>query len=962
MLNQIKRTFLAGFVTLLYVTANAQPVLIEKVEATPDGLTIPYEKYKMPNGLTIMICEDHSDPVATVMVTYKVGANRETPGISGFAHFFEHMMFQGSKHVADDEQFKIISEAGGDMNGNTTEDRTQYYDNIPSNQVEVALWCEADRMGYLLDSLTSKKFEGQRDAVKNEKFQNVINQPYGLSGEVGNQNLYPYGHPYSWPVIGYVEDLNRASLQDVKNFFIRWYGPNNAILTVAGDVDPKQILVWADKYFGKIKSGPEVKKIKVAPISLPENKYASYSDKIYLPASFMTYPTVPWFHRDEPALEILGNIMGGGNNSIMYKKFVKTEKAAAAGAYNRGLELAGEFNLYIIPYFSDEAVRSTAMYEKMFKEIDEQVKQTLDEFEKTGITDEAFQRVKAQREAGILSGVESTYEKAVHLSQWEWILGKKYTLKDELDRYAKVTKDDVVRVFNKYIKSSGAGVVNVYPLISDTDSVRCLYPYEGMQFKQDPEYVNLSFTPLADAKEDFKKPLGTSPKIPKIPDYTTKVFDNGLKLIATRTTETPTVQLNIQMEGGDLLIANEDLKKNGIAEITANMMGEGTQSKTPEEFSAALDRLGSSVFVGAGKTGTYVSMSCLKKNLDATLKLMEECLYTPRFDEKDFKRVKKQMKENAVSNKFNSDFMASAASANILYGNTIWGLSPTKKNYDKMELADVKSYYEKYYSPSVSRVVIVGDIDENEIFSKLDFLKNWKDKKVVINPPPMVAQQVEPTIFLIDKAGAASSIINVSQPSIKYDGPTGDSYKNSVANFMLGGTFSSRLNMDLREDKGYTYGIYSYFSGNEFGGNMVIGTSVKRKASGASLAEIMKVTKNYIEKGITDEDVTFTKNSYLNGQAGNYETNSAKAGFLGYLLKYNVNKDYPLKQAELLKSMTKDDFNKQIKSAYDPSKMIFVIVGDKYAVKKQMNEQGKQVKDFNEKLNAKKLKEFKMDF
>jgi zinc protease len=270
----MKKLLLSALGLLLGLGAYAQPTLIEKVEAKADKVVIPYERWKLPNGLTILLHEDHSDPIVNIMVTYKVGSNRESLGKSGFAHFFEHMMFQGSKHVGDEEHFKMVSAAGGNMNGFTERDRTVYFETLPSNYLEMGLWLEADRMGFLLDSLTTKKFENQRDAVKNEKSQNVENQPYAMAYvEEINKVLYPAGHPYSWPVIGYVDDLNRANLDDVKNFFLRWYGPNNAILSISGDFKPEDALKMAEKYFGDIKPCPEVKKLRTPPVIIPSDKY-----------------------------------------------------------------------------------------------------------------------------------------------------------------------------------------------------------------------------------------------------------------------------------------------------------------------------------------------------------------------------------------------------------------------------------------------------------------------------------------------------------------------------------------------------------------------------------------------------------------------------------------------------------------------------------------------------------------
>ncbi|MBT3417439.1 MAG: insulinase family protein, partial [Flavobacteriales bacterium] len=339
---------------LIFISASVfaqeitEPTLIKNCGS--GELDISYQKWELPNGLTVLIHEDHSDPIVQVHVTYHVGSNRESAGKSGFAHFFEHMMFQGSENVPDEKHFKIVSDAGGDMNGNTTYDRTVYFQTVPSNYLETALWLESDRMGFLLDAVTSEKFENQRDAVTNEKFQNQINQPYGLSYEILGQNLYPPSHPYNWPVIGYVDDLERADLEDLKNFFLRWYGPNNAILTIAGDVNSAEVMKMVNKYFGTIKKGPNVRDLRPNIPRLTQDIYCGYTDNIYLPMTQIVFPTVPNYHKDEAALDILSSLMGEGSNSVFYKNFVKSEKAIQVGVQHPCRELSGEFQFIVVSY------------------------------------------------------------------------------------------------------------------------------------------------------------------------------------------------------------------------------------------------------------------------------------------------------------------------------------------------------------------------------------------------------------------------------------------------------------------------------------------------------------------------------------------------------------------------------------------------------------------------------------
>ena len=954
-----KRGMIFTGLIALFSTAFSQTTLVEKVETKPGETKIGYEKYKLANGLTIIIHEDHSDPVATVMVTYKVGSDRESVGKSGFAHFFEHMMFEGSKHVANHEDFKIISTAGGQMNGNTTSDRTQYFNNIPSNQVEVALWLEADRMGYLLDSLTEKKFENQRATVKNEKFQNQENRPYGMVDEIMGQTLYPFKHPYSWPTIGYVDDLNRATLNDVKNFFLRWYGPNNAILTISGDVNVKQTLEWVEKYFGIIKAGPDVKRLVVAPVSLPENKYSKYYDKVYLPLTVMNYPTRKAYHKDEPALDFLAAMMGDGNNSLFYKNFVKTEKAAEASVSHSTRELAGEFSIAIAAYPPDDAYENATAYDKMFKELEEKAKSTIEEFEKTGITEEALARVKAKKEAGIISGEESAYGKAELLSNWAYMLDRPFNINDELDRYNKVTLNDIKEVFNRYIKGAGAAVVNVYPQMNSKDSVKSFNPNAGLENKEDKEYAGLTFTPLQDGPGVWKKPTPQPAKMAKVPDFYTGKLNNGLKYIGTKNEETPMVTLIMSIEGGSLVMTTEEQKKLGVSSLVADMLNEGTEKYTSEQVSAELDKLGSTISFYSDKTKTQVYVTTLSKNLDATLKLLEEKLFHPKFDEKDFKRVKKQFKENLAQQKIEPNYAAGVTANSILYGNSVWGLHPTKRNIEKIELEDVKNYYNKYYAPELASLIVVGNVDQKDIEPKLAFLNQWKPKGLSIHAE-VKEEAVEPMIYVVDKQAASSSVILMDQTSLKFDA-IGDYFKNQIADYMLGGNFNSRLNLNLREEKGYTYGIRSSFYGDQYKGNFLISASVKRRETGNSLVEILKEYTNYLKNGVSDEDVEFTKNSILNSQATLYETSYQKAFFLAELLQYNLPKEFPDQQITALKSMTKVDFNAQIQKSMHSERTIFVIVGDKVAIQKQLEKLTYNSKDFSPKFNIKKIKVVEVD-
>ncbi|MFN8143180.1 MAG: pitrilysin family protein [Bacteroidia bacterium] len=922
------------FLCILTGKAIAQPQLLEKVEAG-SGMSIPFEKWKLNNGLTIIVHEDHSNPLVTVRITYHVGSARESIGKSGFAHFFEHMMFEGSDHVKDKEHFKIISEQGGTMNGNTERDVTNYFEIIPSNNLETALWLEADRMGFLLDSVTKEKFEIQRSTVKNEKAQNVENQPYAMAFvETINQILYPTGHPYSWPVIGYVDDLNRVTVDDLKNFFLRWYGPNNAVLTISGDVNTKDAINLADKYFGPIKPSPEVKKMKVPVPILSVDQYANYTDNVYLPLTLMVYPTVPKFHRDEAPLTLLASMMGEGNNSVFYKNFVKNEKAIQAVTEYDGSELSGEFRIITVAYPG----MNPAEIGKDFNETEKQIHETINEFETSGITDDALQRVKAAKESEIIENISTTYGKAELLTDWQLFVGRPYNLSDELDRFNKVTKEDITRVFNKYIKDKYAAIVNVYPKDPDSkDSVKSVNPYANFKLTDDPEYKGLTYVKATDNFDRSKRPTAGAPKAPVIPQSYTKDFKNGLKIIGTQT-QTPKVVLLMTIKGGNL-VNSADIKKSGLSEFTAALMNEGTEKYTTEQISAELDKLGSRIEFSGGRENTTVEVQTLTKNLDATLQLLEEKLLHPRFDPADFKRVKKQYIESLANERKQADQTADKLYRNIIFGNTMYGAYPTEKNIRKFTLDDVKNYYQQYYSPSVSNLVIVGDVSEENVMSKLAFLEKWSGKEVKLPEIPVTASTAPTSIYIAHKDNAPQSVLMIGNLGLPYDA-TGEYFKANVMNFALGGAFNSRLNLNLRENKGYTYGIRSGFQGTKYPGTFTVNASVRGSATDSCITEVMKELKSYKANGLTDDEVNFTRNSILNSEALRYESPFQKANFLARIVQYDLPKDFTLKQAQILKEMSKENMNELAKRYLNPDNMVIMVVGNKYTLKDKLEKLG----------------------
>jgi len=937
-MKRMKRSVaVAGLLCLLLSPfAGAQTKLVEKVTRKGKELVIPYEKYVLPNGLTLLVHEDHSDPVVHVDVTYHVGSAREEIGKSGFAHFFEHMMFQGSDHVADEEHFKLVTAAGGTLNGTTNRDRTNYFETVPSNQLETALWLEADRMGFLLDAVTQKKFEVQRATVKNERGQNYDNQPYGLVYEYTSKHLYPYGHPYSWLTIGYLEDLDRSDVNDLKNFFLRWYGPNNAVLTVGGDVDAKTVVQLTEKYFGSIPKGPAVPNMKMPLVSLPKDRYASYEDNIRFPMLRLVYPTVPQYHPDEVPLDLLAEILGGSNTSLLYQNLVKVQQAVQANAYHPSSELSGEFTLTVLA-FPDTPLDS----------MERIVRRSLAEFEKRGVTDDDIARIKASRESQIIQGLSSVAGKASQLAAYQTFTGNPNYLPTELERYQSVTKADVMRVYNKYLKGKGAVVLSVYPkgkakLVAAPDNHTII---KGGYKAPDYGYAGLKYAKAKDNFDRSKQPAaGPNPAV-KVPPFWTERLANGIKVIGAKNDEIPSVTLLFTVRGGHRLSA-KDPSKAGIAALTASLMNEDSEKYTAEAMTNALQKLGSSISVGAGADNLTVSVQSLTKNLDATLALVGERMFHPKLGQEDFDRLKKQQLESIGNQATQPVAIANNVYSKLLYGESdiravpVLGTEATVKN---ITLDDVKKFYADHFSPSVTNLVVVGDLDQSQVLSKLDFLKGWAAKDVTI-PVPQAGKPVDQTrIYLVDKESAPQSQIRVGYlTSMPFDA-TGEYYKSFLMNYVLGGAFNSRINLNLREDKGWTYGAGSGFAGTEIAGPFTAQAGVRANATDSSVVEIMKELTNYREEGITADELTFLRNSVGQSEARQYETPLQKAGFLNQIIRYGLDKDFVEKRNEILRTITTEELSGLAKKQLPADKMHILVVGDKQKVKPGLEKLGYEV-------------------
>ena len=952
--------FLIFFVLVFAGALQAQTRLVEKITQKGSEIIIPYEKYVLPNGLTLVIHEDHSDPVVHVDVTYHVGSAREEIGKSGFAHFFEHMMFQGSDNVGDEQHFKIVSEAGGTLNGSTNTDRTNYYETIPSNQLEKMIWLEADRMGFLLDAVTQRKFEIQRETVKNERGQNYDNRPYGLVTEVINKNLYPYGHPYSWLTIGYIEDLNRVNVNDLKNFFLRWYGPNNATLTIGGDVKPADVVKLVEKYFGSIPKGPDVQNMKLDAPVLTADRFVTLVDNYArVPQLVITFPTVPHFDADEAPLDCLAEIMGQGKNSVFYQEIVKTQKALNASAFQNNSELAGYFQLSITPLPSTSLTDSKKL-------IDDAIKA----FEKRGVTDEDITKFKGSFESRYINGLQSVAGKVSQLANYQTLKGNPNQIGNELDRYAKVTKEEVMRVYEKYIKGKASVILSVVTKAQPDNVVTAEnYKVDESNYKSpNYGYAGLSYKKASDNFDRKKMPGNGANPVVKVPVFWKKNTTNGIKVIGVQNTELPLVTMLFTIPGGHILQAN-DTSKIGLARIFTSMMGEDTKNYTAEQMQAALQKIGSSIFVFSSLDGITFQVQTLKKNLDMTLTLLEEKMLNPKFTQDAFNRIQKQAVEGFKQMKSQPALVASEVFAKMNYGGSILGLSQAGTEYTvkNLSLKDVQDYYDNSITSKNARLIIVGDVNEAEIMGKMTFLNKLPTKDIKLPTVPATPVVDKTRIYLVDVPRAAQTEFRVGDVTgLKYDA-TGEYYRAYLTNYALGGDFNSRLNLNLREDKGWTYGASSGFSGNKYSGTFTFGSGIRANATDSALVEVIKELKNYSKSGVTEAELKFMKSSIGQRDALLYETGFQKANFVGRIIEYDLPANYVDEQNKILASITKADIDKMAAKWIKPESANILLVGDKAKILPGLEKFGYEIieldvngklKTGNEPLN-KKLEDVK---
>lgn len=894
---------------------------------TAQNFSVYYEKFTLNNGLEVIFHQDKSDPVTAVALTFHVGSAREIDGKTGFAHLFEHLLFLESENLGKGGLDKMSSRIGGSgANGSTSRDRTNYFQTVPKDALEKMIWAEADKLGFFINTVTEAVVEKEKQVVKNEKRQGVDNAPYGHASYVIGKNLYPENHPYNWQVIGSLEDLQNATLADVKDFYRKWYVPNNATLVIAGDFDFDQAKAWVKKYFDEIPRGQEINPLPKRSVTLDETKKLYYEDNFArLPELRMVWPTVEQYHPDMYAIQILSELLTDGKKAPFNKVLIdELQLTSNVFMFGQSSELAGETSLIIRAYPNTD-----------LNKVHEAVSTAFQKFESEGFTETDLNRIKAGIETGFYNGLSSVLGKAFQLAQYNIFASSPGYINEDIQKTLAVTKADVMRVYNKYFKNRNYIATSFVPkgqkeLALDNSKLAEVVEEQIIKGKANeqfelPEESEYTRTPSSFDRTK-EPPYGESADV-VVPDVWQATLGNTMNVYGIENSELPLVQFSIEIEGGLML---ENPSKTGVANLLTTLLTKGTKSKTTAELEEAIAVLGARININAGRQNITISVNTLARNFDQTLALVQEMLLEPRWDAKEFELAKQSTLSQIAQQSANPNSIASNAYNKVLYGedhilsfNTIG----TIESVESISLADLKSYYNANISPSVADFLIVGDITESKVIASLqDLSTNWKAKSVTIPTFKTPTMPEKSTVYFYDVPDAKQSVIRFGYLAMAETDP--DFYPASVMNYILGGGgFASRLTQELREGKGYTYGIRSGFSGSNIPGPFTISSSVRTNVTYESAALVKDILEQY-PSTFTDSDLATTKSFLLKSNARSFETAGAKLNMLDTMSDYGWDADYVKDREEIVKNMTTSEINELAKKYANPNKIIWLVVGD----------------------------------
>ena len=902
----------------IVVVIAAMAALVSCKSKGSDVMHIDYEEYTLDNGLKVVLHEDHSDPIVAQAIAFHVGSAREKEGKTGFAHFFEHMLFQRSENLPRNAFFNKIAGMGGDFNGGTSNDYTIYYECVPRDALEKILWMESDRMGFFINTVTQSGLEREIDVICNEKRQTEVNNAYGMMNDVMSKNFFPKSHPYSWTVIGEFDDIKSATVEDVKEFYGTYYVPSNATLCIAGDFDSREVKELINKYFAEIPSHP-VEKPAVWDVRLDETKELYYEDQFAkMPAVNIAWPAVADGNADEAAIDAFCGLFGLGKNSPLYKNIVEKNLAPRVSASNRVRESAGQITISTTAYPGIDIDLIMAAIE-----------QAMADFEKNGVDEEELASLKAENETSAYRRLGSVLGKAQMLARSKEFYGKADQFIDDIEAFNQVTAEDVMRVYNQYVKGKNYVAVVAVPQKQVDLAIEGSVPAKLIMEDQSKQTMRSAAGAIVDddyartpSKIDRSVEPAYMPNAPKtnIPDIWRTTLANGIQVAGITQNEIPMVNLTIAIDGGSLL---DPAGKRGTASINASMMNEGTSVHTAVELEQALRKLGASARVSSGTKSTNIIISSLSKNLPEVMDIVYEMITEPGFDEAAFKRAVKVEKSSIQNAQTSITSLGSRAASKLWLGDCIYTDFTTNESIDAITLDDIKAYYATL-TPKNTHIDIAGNIDLPTLRKALAVLEGWDGPAVAI-PEIKVGKSADPGTYFIDFPGSKQSYIYIIGPGLKISDP--EYYKLDVLNEKLGAGSAGRLFEVLRLQRGYTYGASSSFTTNLETGYFHAASSVQGSSTKESVALFKEIISNFGNE-YTQEKLDGVKDAMLRSNASAFETSASLVSLLSRIRNYQLTDDFIAREEAVVNAMTLGDIKAKAAAYLNVDNMIIVVVGD----------------------------------
>ena len=874
---------------------------------TKGEIDIPYEKHILPNGLTVILHEDHKAPIVAFNIWYHVGSKDEKPGKTGFAHLFEHLMFNGSEHYNDD-YFKPLQQVGAtDLNGTTNEDRTNYFETVPASSLDLVLWLESDRMGFLKGAINQAKLDEQRGVVQNELRQ-YANEPYAITEELIARAVFPGGHPYSWTVGGSIEDLNRASIEDVHSWFSSYYGPNNAVIVISGDIKPAEALARVKKYFGNIPPSPPITR-QAAWIAKRNGEHRQQvQDRVPQARLYKIWNIPQWGTDEADYLDLASSILGDGKTSRLYKRLVYDDQLAdSVSAVVDLREIAGLF--YIIA-----DAKPGVELSRVEKAIDEE----LAHFLESGPKPEELERVRTGYLTNFIKGLEKVggfSGKADILARAETFTGRPDYYKENLRHVRQASPQIITETARKWL-ADGVYVLEVLP-----------YPQ------------------LSTIKTDInrqKLPEPGQPPAPEFPKIEKTTLSNGLKLILAERHSIPYVEMSLIIDAG---YAADQFALPGTASLVMQMLDEGTEKRSSLEISEQLALLGAELQAGSALDFSFVSLGVLKDKLTPALDIYSDLILHPAFPQADFERIQKIQLARIQQEKFSPVGLAIRILPGLIYGeNHAYSHPLTGSGYEatvsQIKREDLAKYHQTWFKPDHSTLIIVGDVTMKEVKPEVEkVFKNWMPGNVPKKNIAEVPLRKQPAIYLLDRPEAPQSVVIAGLPAPSSSHP--EALAIDLMNFILGGDFVSRLNMNIREDKHWSYGVFSTLIEARGQRPFLVVAPVQADKTKETIEEILAEIKSLLtNKPVTSDEYQNARRSRVNQLPALWETMAGVESSLVELVNFNLPDDYFEKYPARISSLKIGDLNRAAKQVLHPESLIWVVVGDRSKLEKPLKELG----------------------